>query len=255
MSSRRKVLRCLVVTAFAAGALACESGPPEDGLASPAVASAFPEVTRCAGPAPAACLAGCGLGPTAAVPRCDGGLWRCDAGIMDTACPAFEDPCTLASPCSLGYTCVKSMTHPVPSDAGICRKGTVLRDNRIESCQDFGVLSPSELAAGSGALVGGIVKFSGRVGMSLKCSKDACPKDSPCCNDCVGNYVVELVDPVDPAARVTMLVRTELLPCSGSNCDVSCTPLLIGDTYKLWGLLEGCTGGQCTLLYMGACPL
>lgn len=252
MSSRDRVLPSFVSLAMLSSLCACESAPPEAELVSTAETGVE---GLCAGTPPSACLAGCGLDPIAAVPVCEDGLWRCEAGIVDTACPAFEDDCTLASPCSLGYTCVASMNHPVPADTGICRKGTVWRDNRIESCQDFGLLSPAELVAGKSELTGRIVKFSGRVGVSMKCGKDPCAKDSPCCNSCVGNYVVEVADFDDPTARVTMLVRTELLPCSGTNCDVSCSPLRVGDLYKLWGVLDGCAGGQCTLLYMGACPL
>jgi len=148
------------------------------------------------------------------------------------------------------------MAHPVPADSGICRLGVVDRSDALESCSEVGMLESGNLVRNRDQFTGSLVKFTGRIGVTMKCGKNSCYSGDPCCKSCVANYMVELHDPTDPHTSMNVLVRTETLPCQGTNCSISCNPMTVGETYRVWGLLEECKGqSQCTLLYMGACML
>ena len=67
----------------AVGALAgCVEAPPDQALPDNGLAS-----LACVGDAPA-CLSGCKDGEIESVAACDGGVWRCEAGIREDLCCA-----------------------------------------------------------------------------------------------------------------------------------------------------------------------
>ncbi len=215
------------------------------------------EPKECAQKAPLHCLSACGLEPIVGQsPTCEDGQWLCSDGVTDSSCPEFYGDCDLGVPCGYGYTCVQSLKHPIPADAGICRKGVFPRDGTVESCSAHGTIESQQLVDDQINLTGGLIKIAGRVGVTMNCSNEACFSDEPCCNTCMANYMLEVKDPYNPSRKVNLLIKTETVPCMGTNCGVSCTPMVVGETYRLWGLLENCQGqSHCTLLFMGACPL
>lgn len=254
----RRRLVLVAVAALSVGA--CELGPdidaaPEAELAQNDGVDQKADGVVCGGvETPTTCVKACGMHSTGERPVCSGGKWRCEIGIPDNSCPNFTGPCTPNSPCGYGYTCVKSMNHAVPDVSGVCRKGELRRDSALESCSSFGNAGPGELLSNSKENQGQIVKVTGQVGVSLNCSDTPCIDGDPCCQSCAGNYVVGVINPLDPDDSVNVAVKTEVMSCAGTNCDVSCSPLLVGDTYTVWGVLDGCHGAKCTLLYMGGCP-
>jgi hypothetical protein len=189
-------------------------------------------------------------------PYCEDGQWACTKGVVDDTCPEFIGDCSPNNPCGFGYSCVHSLKHPIPANDGVCRKGVVPRDGLIESCDPYGTIDSQQLVDEQVNLTGGLIKIAGRVGVTLNCANEACFGDNPCCNTCMANYMMEIKDPHNPARKLNLLIKTEAVPCMGTNCGISCTPLTVGETYRMWGLLEECQGqSNCTLLFMGACPL
>lgn len=228
---------------------------PDDPLMDPEELPEPVDFGHCSGFQPS-CLAACNVALEPTEATCVNGHWECAGGVDSEVCPQFTGLCDLDSPCGHGYTCVQSSHHPVPSEQGICRKGGLERDVRLENCADWGTLWPSDLIHNHSALVGRVIKFAARVGVTLQCFSSACFGQGECCGDCVGNYATELTLPFGHASPLTMLIRTEGLACQGNPCDVSCSPLTVGETYRMWGVLSECSGSEsCTFLLMGACPL
>jgi len=253
---RRSSLTALstVIAAAALHLIAC--GPQDDlpisHLDDPNAIT--PAAHQCGSDMPS-CVAACGMEADGVEPYCRDGRWYCEDGVPDTTCPDYGFFCDTASPCAGGYTCVHSMSHPIPADAGICRKGEVARDYDLESCSDLGAMSAKEFLGERDTLVGQIVKITGTVGVDVKCSKNACGEDA-CCNTCVGNYVIHMRDPDDAGQKTSLTIETETVACTGSTCDLGCAPLTVGNSYMVWGLLEDCQGqSSCNVLYMGGCPL
>jgi len=232
----------------------CELGPPVDDPAAVVQSgdSLDNATAQCKSDAPV-CVEGCGLNPTDIAAHCKDGRWVCDGGVPADNCGVFAGACDPLGGCGYGYSCVKSMSHPIPSYSGICRKGIVPRNEAMETCSQAGTLSATEFLQAKTELTGQIVKFTGVVDVDFKCSQNGCAMDQ-CCNTCVGNFVVDMQDPVDPNISTAVTIRTETLACKGTNCEIACGPLTVGETYLFWGFLDSCLGqSNCTLLYMGSC--
>lgn len=251
--------RYVVLTAsilIATAAAGCEVGDPSLVVDEPITnIPTDSNPGRCGGQTPATCVVACGQETTGQGPFCVDGKWRCDDGVPDTSCPDFQGLCDAPDGCGWGYTCVQSLSHPIPADAGICRKGIVDRDTTLEACSTDGLLAPTEFLDTRESLTGSIVKLAGTLDVRVKCSKNACGPSNPCCNACVGDYVIDVRDPDDPTREIGVTIAMDLVACGGNTCDVSCGPLDVGDTYVIWGLLDRCDGSSgCTLLHMGSCP-
>ncbi len=202
------------------------------------------------------CVSFCGTG-TWVEPECTNTGWRCRDSVDVSYCPDFADYCVPDEPCGAGYTCVKSVTYPVPVDdePGICRKGAITRRPDVEACRPDGTLDAAAFVSSHAENTGQIVKIAGELTVQMSCSSFACADDDPCCNTCLGNYVVELRDPANQKQWVDLVIDVGAPGCSGTTCDTSCGPLQPGDTYTIWGVLDSCQGlHRCTLLAMGSCP-
>lgn len=258
--THRKRENVLRVSAWSLIALlACGCMQPGDERVGPEQ-SAAPQLGKadvaveCGGLDRAACVRGCGLEATGDTPQCRDGKWYCEDGIPDNVCPEFNKSCHLAQPCGHGYYCVKSMGHPVPSDAGICRKGSLSRDLDLEVCNSKGAMSPTEFAEQRWQLEGQVVKLTGMLEADIRCNDNPC-FGNQCCNACAGNYVLDQVDPADPRRVMRVNLITEHLACNGNNCETGCGPWETGDTYIMWGVFTGCQGeSNCNLYFMGGCP-
>jgi len=212
------------------------------------------EILECTGLAPL-CVWGCG-GEMAGEPSCANGRWSCDEGMDVNVCPTYKGNCTSDEPCGAGYTCVKGIHHPVPSESGVCQRGHVVRDTRVENCDEWGTLMPAESSVLFPSMVGSIVKFAATVGVTFNCSQDGCIGAGECCGTCVGEYAAELSSPKSDAAPLLVRIESESIPCQGGPCDLSCSPMIVGETYRMWGLLTECTGKQsCRFVLMGSCLL
>jgi hypothetical protein len=244
-------------TACAALLSGCEVGAPIAVAATPAAAAipAKADSAQCGTARPAACVVACGQLPTGLEPTCSDGRWHCEGGVPSTQCPAFTGLCGDSAACGWGYHCVESLSHPVPADSGICRKGIVHRDYDVESCGPQGTIAPGEFLTQKQVYLGQVVKLSGTVDVDIKCSNNACGEDA-CCNACVGNYKIMVKDPAKPDHATAVTVSMQTLACNGTTCDVACGPLDVGGAYTVWGILDKCHGTErCTMLYMGGCPL
>jgi len=209
----------------------------------------------CQGQAPL-CVLGCGGEQVAAAPACLSGNWSCAEGLDVEKCPLYKGTCAPGQECGAGYNCVKGMHHPVPSNEGVCKRGVLHRDVRLENCDEWGTLMPGESAVLFPSMVGSIVKFAATVGVSVNCSKDGCYGYDECCGTCVGEYAAELSAPKSDGQPLFVRIESANIPCQGGPCDLSCAPLMVGGTYRMWGVLSECTGHQsCRLILMGACPL
>ena len=230
------------------------SDPPQSPPPPTSKAAGKADGAGCSAPAAVACVTACGLDPTGDGPTCRNGVWTCAAGLPDTACPEFQGQCAVSEPCGYGYYCVDSFSYPVPSPFGICRKGSVARDASLESCGTDGTTPTSELITTRQALLGRIIKVEGQVGAAMKCHGNGCWDGDPCCQTCVGDFVMDVRLAETDERRLRLRIRMDSLACAGTNCDVQCGPMLVGDRYHVWGLLHSCTDSECTLFFMGACP-
>jgi hypothetical protein len=238
--ARLLVLLSALVTA------GCEiSAPPEEVSTTTHVVD---EIIACGETAPA-CLAYCGGEENGAVASCVDGDWRCDTGVNPDICPDYNGPCGNEQGCGAGYTCVRSVSHPVPAVAGVCRKWTPARDLSLETCNDNGLTTSSQLWSNRLALTGQIVKVVGTLDYSVKCSKNPCSAGDPCCNSCKGNYVLQVADPTDATSGLDLSIHAETMACGGTTCEVTCGPYIVGDTHVMWGVLEDCISGETVLFF------
>lgn len=235
---------------------ACEAGwEPTETIDMDPEAIEPVELANCAGFQPM-CAAACNVLVEPIEATCVNGHWECVGGVEASNCPNYSGLCAADKPCGYGYSCVQSAHHPVPAEQGTCRKGDLKGDARLENCADWGTLWPEQLIDNHQSLVGRVIKFAARVGVTVKCNDSACFGGSNCCGNCVGNYAAELKQPFGHNDPLRVLIQTEGLACAGNPCDVSCAPLTVGETYRMWGVLSDCSGvHQCTFLLMGACPL
>lgn len=248
---------CLVLLCLTAAA--CEPAPgditTDNSLNVPTL---LPGASiTCDDVAPPSCVTSCGTG-ISVQPTCENDTWRCTDSMDVSYCPDFADDCDEEAPCGAGYTCVDSVTYPVPVDhgSGICRKGAITRRPEVEACRPDGTLTTAEFLSGHSQNTGQIIKVAGEISVQMSCSHFACAEHDPCCNTCLGNYVMQLRDPDDGKKWVDLLVDVGAPGCSGTTCDTSCGSLQPGDTYTVWGVLDGCQGlHRCTMLVMGSCPL
>lgn len=232
-------------------ALGCELGDPNT---SGPDQSHIVDMSIACGEVPPPCLASCGGETNGTVAACVDGDWQCEAGFTADVCPSYQGACTEEIGCGSGYTCVRSLSHPVPATTGVCRKWEPVRDTVVESCDDVGITSVNQLWDNRVALSGEIVKVAGTLDYAVKCSKNPCSEDDPCCNSCKGHYVLDIADPVDPNVRLPLSIRTETMACGGTTCDVTCGPYQVGETYVMWGVLDECSSSSnCNLLLMGTC--
>ena len=106
----------MLTALLATGLFGCELGPPEDLQEGATVHSDSSYVARCGDTEPT-CVVGCGLQPTGQAPTCKDGRWRCDGGVPSDGCTEYNGMvCDIKAPCGFGYTCVQSVTHPIPAD-------------------------------------------------------------------------------------------------------------------------------------------
>ena len=211
---------------------------------------------RCAPEDEPSCVSACDSGAWTAT-ACVATGWKCWEGVNIDHCPDYGDYCTPESPCGAGYTCVKSVTYPVPVDdePGICRKGAITRRPEVEACRPDGILDAATFFTTQSENTGKIVKIAGELKVRWTCSNNVCSDENPCCNTCLGNYMVELRHPDNVKQWVDIFIDVGAPGCSGTTCDTSCGPLQPGDTYTVWGVLDSCQGlHRCTMLAMGSCP-
>jgi len=230
-------LACLA--AAACTTIACvapgtgETGPPSGIIAA----------SGCEGLAPP-CVMSCDARAYLERASCEGGVWHCDAGVrIDLCCdpvnapencPEWGDECdacaddTCSGPCADGYTCVTSRNWPLPAETGVCRLGDWSIPEPLGDCAREDLLRP-ELLLGLGTAA---VKLEGVVAAEMDCNGKRCGAQNPCCQRCVGSYVLDL----DGEEQLRIALRTETIACIGTNCGFSCAPLQPGRRYLVWGL-------------------
>lgn len=68
--------------------------------------------------------------------------------------------------------------------------------------------------------------------LHLRCADEECSESTPCCRGCASDIGVEI--------EVGEITLTGLdLGCSGDNCDLTCQPSPLGETYLVTGVLSG----------------
>lgn len=199
----------------------------------------------CEGEAPA-CIMGCSTRAYLGRAACDLGTWHCETGVRHDLCcdpvyapeqcPEWGDQCSAGSSddaCAEGYTCVVSRTWPLPAndgDVGVCRLGDWSIPAPLGDCSLDDVLDGERvLDLGPAA-----VKLEGVVQVEPICDGRRCDAADPCCQHCMGSYVLDLAGPDE--APLTIALRTETVSCAGTNCGFTCAPLQPGRRYRIWGL-------------------
>ncbi len=69
--------------------------------------------------------------------------------------------------------------------------------------------------------------------MDVACTKEACPRERPCCNICTGSPAL-----VDPQGGQRVVLRAEDLPCRGNDCAMECKGLTAGEVYVATGRFD-----------------
>jgi hypothetical protein len=212
----------------------------------------------CIGAAPL-CITSCNSPDAISESHCEDGLWHCVNGIRDDLCcdpfdapercPEWGDLCDESSPCTDGYTCVTGRSWPLPADSGVCRLGDWRIPSALATCDPSDALSPSLLSHVGPA----VIKLDGIVTTVMNCDDRRCDIRNPCCQRCLGNYVLEMPNPEGPPS--TIALRTETLSCVGTNCGFSCAPMQPGRRYRVWGIFLPDDGAQApgTLFVAGTC--
>gem|GEM_PF-1568100 len=213
----------------------------------------------CEGEAPA-CIMGCTTRAFLGRAECEMGTWHCGTGVRHDLCcdpvfapqrcPEWGEQCRLAAEasddapsegapapasraCAEGYTCVVSRTWPLPAndgEEGLCRLGDWSIPAPLGNCSRDDVLEGSRVFD----LGPAAVKLEGVVQVEPICDGRRCDGDDPCCQHCMGSYLLDLAGPDE--APLTIALRTETVSCAGTNCGFTCAPLQPGRRYRIWGL-------------------
>ncbi len=191
--------------------------------------------------------------------ECASGFWTCERGVRHDLCcspleapeqcPEWGEACTPALPCDDGYTCVKSRTWPLPNDEGVCRLGDWSIPEPLGDCGGDDVVD-GELVLGLGTTP---VKLEGVVTVEPVCNDLECESANPCCQTCMGSYVLDVAKP--DALPMPIPLRTETVSCVGTNCGFTCSPMQPGRRYRVWGLwIPDSDGAHSGALYVaGSC--